>query len=139
MIDIVAVMQEISDMLDEIEGLNVYNWNTDNISSVPAAVVSLPQDIDYNNTYGGLADTARLEILVLVARNNMRAASKSLAEFISRGNPKSVYDNVDSKYVDYDSADIVTVTKAEPDIFRVSGVDYLGAAFTVNVTSSAGD
>jgi hypothetical protein len=128
-----AVMAEIGSKLGAIEGLRVFPYNVGKVPP-PGAVVGLPEDIAFDQTYGRGSDAITLPVWVLVAKSSDRAANHELAAYLSGSGARSVKAAVDSTDTNaYTSCDTVTVTTAVTGAYTSGGVDMLGAEFTVDI------
>lgn len=137
LMDVKAVMAEIGTKLATISGLRVFPFTVDSVPP-PGAVVGLPDDITFDETYGRGSDALTLPVWVLVAAIDDRASHAELAAYLAGSGSKSVKAAVDSKRLtnQYASCGTVTVTTATTGAFTSGGVDLLGAEFTVTVTGS---
>jgi hypothetical protein len=130
------VMDEIGAKLDTITGLRVFAYAPDDVP-VPAAIVGLPEDIQFDQTYGRGSDEMDVPVWVLVAVNADRSSSKELAAYLNGSGSKSVKTKLDSKANNtYTKCDTVRVTRAETGPIPYAGAIYLGAEFTVHITGS---
>lgn len=131
-----AVMDEIAGKLNTITGLRAFGYPVAKLP-LPGAVVGLPEDIAFDQTYGRGSDAMTFPIWVMVPRADDRAAVVQLLPYLDGSGAKSVKAKVDSTATNtYTSCDTVTVTMAEPGSYTYNGVDTLGAEFTVTVTGS---
>lgn len=130
------VANELRAALTTIDGLNVPEWGVQRITP-PAAVVALPERIDYDATYSRGAD--RIEdwvVLVLVARPADPEARKAIAEYADGSGPRSVKAAIEA-YA-FTACDSVTVTSAEFDPVTYAGTEYLAAMFHLDITGRGG-
>ena len=131
-----AVMDEIAGKLDTITGLRAFGYPVAKLP-FPGAVVGLPDDIAFDQTYGRGSDAITLPVWVMVPLADVRAAVVQLLPYLDGSGAKSVKAKVDSTTSNtYSSCDTVTVTMAVPGPYTYNGVDTLGAEFTVTVTGS---
>lgn len=129
------VQDEVAGKLDTITGLRVLAWDADSVNP-PAILFELPEEYDYDLTYGRGSDEFTLPIVLLVGKTDARSARKALGDFISGSGAKSIKATVDSGDANtYTSCDTVRVRKAS-DIgpYRVGSVLYLGATFETRIT-----
>jgi hypothetical protein len=132
--NIADVMDQVGAQLSTIDGLRVYPWNVDKVSA-PAAVVALPEEIDYDATFGRGSDSLTLDVYVFVARIDQRTGRDALAAYLDGSGSRSVKAAVDSSHtVIYTACDVVRVAKASVEPLVSGGVDYLGAVFTLEIT-----
>jgi hypothetical protein len=131
----------ITDVQDEIAGkisaaaIRVLAWDADAVNP-PAVLFELPEDYDYDLTFGRGSDEFTLPIVALVGKTDARSARKALGFYIDGSGPKSLKSIVDSSNTNtYTSCDTVRVRKAS-DIgpYRVGAVLYLGATFETRIT-----
>lgn len=130
-----AIIEEITGKLSALDSVVAYEWDVKRIASVPAALVGLPERVEYRTTYGR-GKKIRVTAVVLVGDANARASAKALMEFIETSGERSIFRAVDSQYTAYTTCDDVTVVDCEPDHFRVAGNEYLGAEFAIDVTAT---
>lgn len=127
------VMDELGTVLDTITGLRVYDYNADRITP-PAAVVALPEGIDYDATYAHGKDMMTLEVTVMVGKVSDRASRDQIAVYADGSGSKSIKATLDN--ATYTKCDSVSVKSAEFDVIRVATIDYLAAVFTVAIAGS---
>jgi hypothetical protein len=75
--DVKAVAEEIAGKLDNISGLRGFSYPVDKLP-FPGAVIALPDQIDYDQTYGRGSDEMTIPLFVFVPRTNERAAAHAL-------------------------------------------------------------
>ncbi len=127
-----AVAGELADALRAIDGLNVPEWGVQRVHS-PAAVIALPDRIDYDATYGRGSDRyPDLSVIVLVANPTQPAARRAIAAYADGSGAKSVKVAVEAH--EYTSCDSVRVAWAEPDNAKYAGTDYLAMIFHLDIT-----
>lgn len=125
-------MGEVAAAADTISGLRVYAWGARSVTA-PAAMVTLPEEIIYDSTYGrGLDDIRDLILIVLVGQADARMATKNLAAYAAGAGAKSIKAAVDG-YA-YTEADSVTVTRCTFETVTLAKTDYLAALFHINIT-----
>lgn len=123
------VTEEIRTILASLPKLNVPPWGSERIAA-PAALVTLPEQISYQGTYGrGIDQYERLQVLVLVSSPYMPQAKTNLAPFVAGAGPQSVAKAIEDH--EFTSADDVTVTTAEFEVVTFAGTPYLAAIFTL--------
>jgi hypothetical protein len=127
------VMQALADRLDTITGLRVHAHPPDKITP-PAAVVTYPDRVDYDQTYARGMDRLELPVVVLVGKVSARASRDDLARFVDGSGAASVKAVIESGT--YTAFDTVRVTEAVFDIVSMAGVEYLSATFTCDITGS---
>lgn len=132
--DLAAVMDEIGDALDTIDGLRVFRYPPDGPPSPPAAIVTYPEDITFDATYGRGADRMTLPVVVLVGRVSDRSARDRLAAYAAGSGARSVKQTVEG--ATYAALDDLRVIEAEFDVYTVGGVDFLAATFRLDIVGS---
>ncbi|HYF73910.1 MAG TPA: hypothetical protein VD864_13865 [Nocardioides sp.] len=130
--DLHDVMTQVGEALDTIDGLRVYGWAQRSVSP-PAALVTLPEGITFDNTYGRGSDVIRdLVVLVLAGRAEERTATRQLAAYADGSGDQSVKAAVES--YPYTGDLTVHVASVDFDGVTLAGVEYLGAMFHLNIT-----
>jgi len=132
-LDLNAVMDAIGTRLVGVTGLRVYDFAADAINP-PAAVVALPEMVEYDVVAGRGADRAVIPVTVLVGKVSDRAARDQLAQYVSGTGAQSVKTAIEGGTGDLGGvAHTVRVTEARIDVVTIQAVDYLGASFDVEV------
>ena len=127
-----AVAGELAAALKTITGLRVPAWGVETIQP-PAAVIALPERINYDATYGRGSDRIPdLAVVVLVGKPDQRTARKTIAAYADGSGTKSVKAKLEA--YTYTTCDSVTVVWAEFDTARYAGTDYLAAIFHLDIT-----
>ncbi|HEV8568981.1 MAG TPA: hypothetical protein VGQ92_18185 [Actinoplanes sp.] len=127
-----AVAGEIGTALQTITGLRVPPWGVKQITP-PAAVIALPERIDYDSTFARGSDRfPDLAVIVLVGKPEERASRKALAAYADGSGAQSVKAAVEA--YTYTSCSSVRVAWAEPDSAKFAGIDYLAMIFHLDVT-----
>jgi len=130
------VMDELGTKLDPIPGLRVKAYNADSVVP-PVAIVSLPDGIDFDATYGRGSDSMTLVVDVLVGKVSDRKSRDAIARYADGSGSHSVKQALDSSNTNtYQSCDAVTVASVDFGVSDEAGIDYLAGRFTVNVTGS---
>jgi hypothetical protein len=134
--DVKAVAEELAGKLDNITGLRAFSYPVDKLP-LPGAVVAMPDEIDYDQTYGRGSDSMTFPLFVFVPRTNERAAAHALGAYLSGSGSKSIKAAVDNTTTNtYVACDTVTVTRAVTGAYSYNGADTYGAEFTITVTGS---
>jgi len=127
-----AVAGEVSTALAAISGLRRPPWGVERITA-PAAIIALPERIDYDGTYRRGSDHyPDLPVIVLVGKPNERTARKAVAAYADGSGAKSVKAAIEAHT--YISCDSVRVAWAEFDTAKYAGTDYLAAIFHLDIT-----
>lgn len=133
-LDLNAVMDAIGARLVGVTGLRVYDYAAD-AASPPAAIVALPETVEYDVTGARAADRVVIPVTVLVGRVSDRAARDQLAQYVSGTGALSIKTAIeggpDSNLGG--TAHTVRVIEARIDVVTIQAVDYLGASFDVEI------
>lgn len=141
--DLDLVATELASKLDSMDTpadmreLHVHEFDADSIVT-PGAFVSLPDTIDFGQSYAGYggvgAEKMSLDVMIMVGRLSDRIANKEIKAYASATGPLSVRNALDSSgYNTYESCDEVTVMGVSFVEANVSGVSYLAAVFRVEI------
>jgi len=134
--DVTAVAKEIASKVDAIAGLTAFAYPVDKLP-LPGAVVAMPDDVMYDQTYDRGSDAMTFPLFVFVQRTNEKAAAEALGAFLSGSGTKSIKAAVDNTTTNtYTSCDTVTVTRAVTGAYTYNGVDVYGAELTVEVSGA---
>jgi hypothetical protein len=133
-LDLPAVMEGMAEALSEIDGLRTYPFPPDTVN-VPAAVVSFPDEVNYDLTAGRGSDRLELPVHVLVGKVSDRASAGLLGLYLSVEGESSVKDAVEADTTLDGAAQTVRVVSASVSVITVNGVDYLAATFTIDVVA----
>lgn len=128
-----SVMDALGAQLDTIAGLRVFDYPADHVSP-PAAVLGLPDDITYDETYGRGSDKITMPLLIVVGRASDRAARDTLAAYADGSGASSVKAVLEAGT--YTAFHTIRVMRAEFDQVRIAGADYLAALFDLDILGS---
>lgn len=129
-----AVMDEVGAVLATVSGLRVFDYPPPTLVP-PAGVVSYPEAIAFDQTYGrGMDRIGRLPVLLIEGRANDRAARDRVARWAAGGGDGSIKAVFESH--DWVSCDVVTVTECTFDVVQVAGIDYIAALFSLDIAGS---
>jgi len=132
-LDLNAVMDAIGARLLGVTGLRVYDYAAD-AASPPAAIVALPDVVEYDIAGARAADRVVIPVTVLVGKVSDRAARDQLAQYVSGTGASSVKTAIEGGTGDLGgAAHTVRVTDARIDVVTIGAIDYLGASFNVEV------
>ena len=128
--NLASVRAGISDTLQNVNNLRIYEWIPSTIQP-PAAVVSLgtgQYDADFNEgmvvNYG---------VLVMLTRADDQLGQQRLDDFLGQGSD-SVYYVVDANPTLNGSCDSARVTSwNNPGTFSIGGIEYLGVEVNIEV------
>lgn len=130
--DVWAVMGALEAALGTITGLRAYGWPADSVN-VPAAVVALPEPVEFDLTAGRGSDRLTFSVYVMAGRASDRASAQTVAGYMDGAGASSVKAALEADPTLDGTAESVRVIRAEPDAITVGAVDYLSATFTVEV------
>lgn len=128
--NLAQVMTEVGDQLDTIADLRGYGFPPDAIHP-PVAIVSYPDDLTFDATYGRGMDRITLPVVVLVGKPNDRSTVERLGRYADGSGATSIKAVVEAG--SYTAFDTVRVMSAEFDVVTVAGVDYMAALFSLDV------
>lgn len=130
--NVASVMTGLGSRLSTITGLRVFSYAPDTLSP-PAAVVALPESIEFDSTMARGADRMSIPMHLLVGRVSDRSSTTELAAYLSGTGTKSIKAAIEGDRTLSGSCDSARVTEAATLIMQVSGNDYLAATFTIDV------
>lgn len=132
-LDLGAVMDAIGSRLVGVTGLRVYDYPPDGVAP-PAAIVSLPDTVEYDEAGARSLDRVVIPVTILVGKVSDRAARDQLAAYVSGTGAQSVKTAIEGGTGDLGGvAQTVRVTSARIDVVTIQAVEYLGASFEVEV------
>jgi hypothetical protein len=125
------VMEEIADKLRMFTGLNVFDYPCDEVTP-PAAILSYPESIDYDQTYDeGTVQFSGMTLYMVTDRADSKSARIQMSHWTNTSGPQSIKRFLDTE--NYTSCDAVHLGNATFDVMRVAGIDYLVGIFTFDV------
>lgn len=128
------IMTEIGEVLNTVAGLRVYDYPPGNIQA-PAAVVSYPDRIEYDVTYGRGVDRIRqLPIIILEGKAIDRSSRDRIARYTNGAGVSSVKALLESHA--WVACEEIVVTECTFDVVTVAGVDYIAAILSLDVIGS---
>lgn len=131
------VVEEVGAALRAIPPLSgrVYPYNAAMVQP-PAAIVDLPETVEYHGSYQNGMDSCVVPVTVVVGLVSDRAAHAELAPYLAGGGELSVRRAVESH--PYTACDDATVPRGEVKVVTFGQVQMLGALFDVQVKGSGG-
>jgi len=127
------VMTETENALKTINGLRVFGWSTPRIAP-PAAIVTLPENVLFHQTYGtGSTKLEDLIVVVMVSRAKDRTAVKDLMPYVAETGAKSVKTVLEGWAPAGAAWDVLTVNSVEFDAVAYGEVPYLAAMFHMEI------
>lgn len=127
--NLTTVMDELGAALGSISGLRVFPYDANKVTP-PAAIVDLPEPIEFDETYHRGMDHWTVPVSVVVGGTGLPARD-ALGPYISGSGVRSIKAVVDG--YTYTSCDSVTVVRAEIAYLTFGGAQFLGALFDVDV------
>lgn len=131
-LDLNAVMDGLGFRLKLIPGLRVFDFVPDGFSP-PAAVVALPETIEYDTSFARGADRCTFPVHVLVGKAHDRSARDALAAYMRGDGASSVKAVLESDVSLGGVAQSLRVTGASVSVMTVGAMDFLAATFDVDV------
>lgn len=127
-----TIAAEIQTALGAITGLRTPPWGVESVEP-PAAIVALPERIDYDVTYHrGSDQIPDLPLVILVGAPEERASRKTLSAYADGTGPRSVKQVLEA--YSWSSCDQVTVTSVEfAQDATFGGVPLLAAIFHLDI------
>lgn len=129
-IDLNAIMDALGVRLATISGLRVSDHVPETVA-VPAAIVGYPEEVTYDETYGGGADSCIVPVTVLVGKVTARVSRDELAVYLARAGAKSIRAAINGNLGG--TVHDARVAKARIEAVSFNGVEFLGATFRVEV------
>jgi len=129
--DLATCMQAVSDRLDTITALRCFAYPAPKVTP-PAAIVTYPTALAFDETYGRGSDRLTLPVVVMVGKASDRAARDQLGAYCNGSGPRSVKAVLESGT--YTAFDSLRVTGVEFDVYQIGAVDYLTAIFSLDIT-----
>lgn len=131
--DLAKVMDAVAAQLDTIPGLRVFAYPPDSLVP-PAAVVSYPDTLTFDDTYGRGMDRLTLPVVVVVGRPSDRSTRDNLAVYCDGSGVASVKAVIEAgAYADFDT---VRVASIDFDAVTIGGTDYMAALFNLDIVGS---
>lgn len=125
------VMDEVAEALKTITGLRVFDYPPPTVVP-PAGIVSYPDRIDYDQTYGrGMDRVSGLPVILVVGKATDRAAREKAAGWAAGSGPTSVKAVLEA--ASYSSCDVLVVTSCTFDVVTIASVDYIAAMFELDI------
>lgn len=129
--DLADVMDEVGDRLDLIDGLRVFRYPPPKIVP-PAAVVSYPDTLTFDETYGRGMDRMTLPVVLVVGKVSDRTTRDRLGVYCHGSGPNSVKRVLESGT--NTAFDSVRVMSVEFDVVTIAGTDYMAAMFDLDIS-----
>lgn len=128
-----GVMDEIATVLDTISGVRTTGYPPPTVSP-PAGYVSYPDRIDYHQTYrGGMTRVTDMPVVLVVGKATDRTARDRVTQYTAEAGSASVKAALEA--ATYTHLYSLVVKTAEFEVVSISGIDYLAAIFTLDITA----
>jgi hypothetical protein len=124
------VMDDVANRLNAIEGLRV-TPHPESAPNPPAAMVSYPEEIEFDQTYGRGADRITLPVVLVVGKVFDRVTRAQLARYCDGTGAHSVKAVLESGT--YHTFDTLRVVGIEFDSFVIGAVEHMAALFTLDI------
>jgi hypothetical protein len=131
--DLNDVMDEVAAQLDTISGLRCFAYPPDDVQP-PAAIVSYPEAITFDETYGRGMDRMTMPVWLLVDRVVDRTSRARLAAYCAGSGASSVKAVLESGT--YTAFHTVRVTGVEFESVTVAGTEYVAAIFDLDIAGA---
>lgn len=129
--DMNDVADELAARLDTITGLRVSDHPPASVVP-PAGIVSYPDRIDFDETYGRGMDRIRdWPVVIVVGKATDRTARTRVYEYAAATGAKSVKAVLESGT--YTSFDEIRVASCQFDVVTIGAIDYIAAMFTLDI------
>lgn len=126
-----AVMNEIGVALTGMTGIRVFDYPPPTITP-PAGIVSYPDRIEYDATYGRGMDRIReLPVMLVVGKANDRSARDKVSAWADGSGATSIKALLEAHA--WTSCDVVTVTACTFDVVTIASIDYIAALFSLDI------
>ena len=131
--DINAVLDELATKLATVDGLTVYDHPPGSVVA-PAAIVALPDRVDFDATYGRGMDRIQLPIVLAVAKPTDKASRDTIAAYCSGSGSSSVKQFLEAG--PHTAFHHLRVESVEFDVIKIGATDYVAAIFTCDIAGS---
>jgi len=127
------VMDAVSNRLDTIAGLRCFAYPTAKLTP-PAAIVSYPETVTFDETYGRGMDRMTLPVVVVAGKVSDRSARNALGAYCDGTGAASFKAVLESGA--YSAFHTVRVAGIEFDTVTIAGTDYIAAMFSLDISGS---
>jgi hypothetical protein len=128
---LVDVMDAIGAALDTITDLRVRPYTEQRVTP-PAAMVTLPTRIDYDETMGRGSDQYLLPVIVFVGRVDAGSSHRALGAYVDGTGSKSVKKAIET-HDPQGAYDFAHVQDVQFVVMAVAGIELLTATFRVRI------
>lgn len=131
--DLADVMDDVADELENIAGLRVFAYPPGSLTP-PAAVVTYPDSITFDQTYGRGMDRMSLPVVVVVGKATDRTARNRLGAYCDGAGASSIKAKLEAgTYVAFDTLRVTGITF---DVVSIGGTEYLAALFDLDISGT---
>lgn len=128
-----AIRDGLKTRLATITGLRAYDTIPDDIN-IPAAIVGVPESIEFDTTYGRGADRYTIPVRVYASLASERAGQDKLDGYLAASGSGSVKAAIEGDPTLGGAAHTTRVTQARGyGVYEIAGVSYLGVEFICEV------
>jgi hypothetical protein len=128
------VMDEMATVLDTITGLRCFGYPPPTVTA-PAAIVSYPDKIEFDQTYGrGMDKISGIPMILVVGKATDRAARDKVAGYAAGSGASSVKAVFGAHA--WTSCHDLVVTACSFDVVTIASVDYIAATFEADAVGS---
>jgi hypothetical protein len=131
--DLDDVMDAVAARLDTISGLRCFAYPPDDVQP-PAAIVSYPDDVTFDATYGRGMDRMTVPVWLVVSQNTDRTSRTALAAYCAGSGASSVKQVLESGT--YTAFDTLRVTGIEFEWVEIGGTRYVAARFELDIAGT---
>lgn len=126
-----SVADELTTVLDTIAGLRVFGYPPPTVVP-PAGIVSYPDRVDFDETYGRGMDRIRdWPLVVVVGKATDRMARERIYEYTSATGSNSLKAVLEAHV--WTSLAALRIASVEFDVVSIAGVDYIAALFHLDI------
>lgn len=125
------VMDEIGAALETIDGLRVKPYTEQRVTP-PAAMVTLPTRIDYDETMRRGSDAILLPVVVFVGRVDAEASRNAIGPYVDGTGDRSVKQAIEA-HDSHGVYDVAHVQDVQFLVMAVARVELLAATFRVRI------
>jgi hypothetical protein len=99
----------------------------------PAAIVSYPEKVDFDETYGrGMDRIPDWPVVVVVGKATDRTARTRIYQYAAATGSNSLKTVLQAHT--WAACDVLTVTSVEFDVVTIGAIDYIAALFHLDIT-----
>jgi hypothetical protein len=137
-VNIEDVSDQIAARLKTITGLRVHQDDPGSIDP-PCVAIALPEDVQFDQTYGRGSDRIAWSFALMVARVDQDKArlTRRLAPYLAGAGPQSIKQVIESDdgnlYDRYTAFHTVRLVRAEIAILQYGSIDYQGVIFEADI------